>query len=83
MKKARQKEQRDRQPIPRLVLELRNGDKRGISPNYVGFFVFFFSFPLHLKVFINLFSLKQKFNERQIKSILNQVKIVLKKKKPK
>lgn len=45
--------------------------------------VFFFSFPLHLKVFINLFSLKQKFNERQIKSILNQVKIVLKKKKPK
>lgn len=44
---------------------------------------FFFSFPLHLKVFINLFSLKQKFNERQIKSILNQVKIVLKKKKPK
>lgn len=43
--------------------------------------VVFFSFPLHLKVFINLFSLKQKFNERQIKSILNQVKIVLKKKR--
>lgn len=40
-KKARQKEQRDRQPIPRLVLELCNGDKRGISPNYAlvgGFF---------------------------------------------
>lgn len=32
-------------------------------------------------MFINLFSLKQKFNERQIKSILNQVKIVLKKKR--
>lgn len=45
--------------------------------------LFFFSFPLHLKVFINLFSLKQKFNERQIKSILNQVKIVLKKKETK
>lgn len=45
--------------------------------------VVFFSFPLHLKVFINLFSLKQKFNERQIKSILNQVKIVLKKKETK
>lgn len=34
-----------------------------------------------MKVFINLFSLKKKFNERRIKSILNQVKIVLKKKK--
>lgn len=32
-------------------------------------------------MFINLFSLKKKFNERRIKSILNQVKIVLKKKK--
>lgn len=77
-KKSKTKGTEGQTAIPRLVLELCNGDKRGISPNYAlvgGFF-----FP-HLKVFINLFSLKKKFNERRIKSILNQVKIVLKKKK--